>query len=107
EELGADYEIKGYQRDATTNLAPESLKKVHPLGKSPIITDGSATVAESGAIVEYLIRKYGHGKFMPAEDSSDFISYLHWMHYAEGSAMLPVMLALYVMRLGDAGKPLH
>lgn len=107
EELGADYEIKGYQRDATTNLAPESLKKVHPLGKSPVITDGSATVAESGAIVEYLIRKYGHGKFMPAEDSSDFISYLHWMHYAEGSAMLPVMLALYVMRLGDAGKPLH
>ncbi|MBO6633628.1 glutathione S-transferase [Parvibaculum sp.] len=107
EELGADYEIVSYQRDATTNLAPESLKKVHPLGKSPVITDGNATVAESGAIVEYLIRKHGRDKFMPAEDTPEFVSYLHWMHYAEGSAMLPVMLTLYVMRLGDAGKPLH
>ena len=107
EELGTDYDIVGYRRDATTNLAPESLKNVHPLGKSPVITDGEATVAESGAIVEYLIRKYGGGKLMPAESSPDFVSYLHWMHYAEGSAMLPVMLTLYVMRLGDAGKPLH
>lgn len=107
EEIGVDYEIKSYQRDATTNLAPDSLKKVHPLGKSPVITDGDKTVAESGAIVEYLIRKYGRDRFMPEEDSADFVSYLHWMHYAEGSAMLPVMLSLYVMRLGDAGAPLH
>ncbi|ABS63810.1 Glutathione S-transferase domain [Parvibaculum lavamentivorans DS-1] len=107
EELGLDYDIASYQRDATTNLAPESLKKVHPLGKSPVVTDGKHTVAESGAIVEYLIRKYSRDKLMPAEESQDFAPYLHWMHYAEGSAMLPVMLSLYVMRLGEAGAPLH
>ncbi|MBX3504583.1 MAG: glutathione S-transferase [Parvibaculum sp.] len=107
EELGRDYDIKSYQRDATTNLAPAELKAVHPLGKSPVITDDGVTVAESGAIVEYLIRKYGNGKLMPREDSPDFISYLHWMHYAEGSAMLPVMLTLYTMRLGDAAAPLR
>lgn len=107
EELGLDYEIVSYQRDATTNLAPESLKGVHPLGKSPVLTDGDRTVAESGAIVEYLIRKYGRDRLMPNEDSAEFVSYLHWMHYAEGSAMLPLMLSLYVMRLGEAGKPLH
>ncbi|MDZ4380148.1 MAG: glutathione S-transferase [Parvibaculum sp.] len=107
EELGVDYEIVSYQRDATTSLAPESLKEVHPLGKSPVVTDGDRTVAESGAIVEYLIRKYGRDRLMPNEDTPEFISYLHWMHYAEGSAMLPVMLSLYLMRLGEAGKPLH
>ena len=107
EELGQDYEIVGYQRDATTNLAPDSLTKIHPLGKSPVVTDDGTTIAESGAIVDYLIRKYGRDSLMPAEDSADFVSYLHWMHYAEGSAMLPVMLSLYVMRLGDAGAPLH
>ena len=107
EELGLDYEIAGYKRDAATNLAPDALKKIHPLGKSPVITDGGAPVAESGAIVEYLIRKYGNGKFMPAENSAGFVPYLHWMHYAEGSAMLPVMLTLYTMRLGDAAAPLR
>jgi len=107
EELGLDYEIASYKRDETTSLAPESLKKVHPLGKSPVITDGESTVAESGAIVEYLVRKYGRDRFMPEENSSEFVLYLHWMHYAEGSAMLPVMLSLYVMRLGDAGALLH
>ncbi|MCF8470582.1 MAG: glutathione S-transferase [Parvibaculum sp.] len=107
EELGQDYEIIGYQRDAATNLAPESLKKIHPLGKSPVVTDGAMTIAESGAIVDYLIRKYGRDRLMPAEDTTDFVSYLHWMHYAEGSAMLPVMLTLYVMRPAEAGAPLH
>lgn len=107
EELDQDYEIIGYQRDTTTNLAPESLKKIHPLGKSPVVTDGAMTIAESGAIVDYLIRKYGRDRLMPAEDKADFVSYLHWMHYAEGSAMLPVMLTLYVMRLAEAGAPLH
>lgn len=107
EELGQDYEIKSYQRDAATNLAPDSLKAVHPLGKSPIITDNGVTVAESGTIVEYLIRKYGRDKLMPVEDSADFVPYLHWLHYAEGSAMLPVMLTLYTMRLGDAAAPLR
>ncbi|MFN3933305.1 glutathione S-transferase family protein [Parvibaculum sp.] len=107
EELGQDYEIKQYQRDAKTNLAPDSLKAIHPLGKSPVITDNGTTVAESGAIVEYLVRKYGRDKLMPPEDSPDFISYLHWLHYAEGSAMLPLMLALYTSRLGDAAAPLR
>lgn len=107
EELGQDYEIKNYQRDATTNLAPDSLKAVHPLGKSPVITDNGTTVAESGTIVEYLIRKYGRDKLMPREDSADFVPYLHWLHYAEGSAMLPVMLTLYTIRLGDAAAPLR
>lgn len=107
EELGQNYEIKRYQRDAATNLAPDSLKAVHPLGKSPVITDNGVTVAESGTIVEYLIRKYGRDKLMPVEDSADFVPYLHWLHYAEGSAMLPVMLTLYTMRLGDAAAPLR
>lgn len=107
EELGQDYEIKRYQRDAATNLAPDSLKAVHPLGKSPVITDNGVTVAESGTIVEYLIRKYGRDKLMPGENSADFVPYLHWLHYAEGSAMLPVMLTLYTMRLGDAAAPLR
>ena len=107
EELGQDYEIKSYQRDATTNLAPDSLKAVHPLGKSPVITDNGATVAESGTIVEYLIRKYGRDKLLTREDSADFVPYIHWLHYAEGSAMLPVMLTLYTLRLGDAAAPLR
>ena len=106
EELGVPYEIKFYQRDATTNLAPPELKAVHPLGKSPVITDGGRTIAESGAIVDYLIRAYGHGRLAPAADSSDHETYLEWLHYAEGSAMLPLMLLLYTTRLGDAAAPL-
>ncbi len=107
EELGVDYEVVPYQRDATTRLAPPELKKVHPLGKSPVVTDGELTVAESGAIVDYLIRKYGKGRFMPAENNADFVTYTQWLHFAEGSAMLPLLLLLYVGRLGEAGAPLH
>lgn len=106
EELGLPYEIVKYQRDATTNLAPESLKKIHPLGKSPVITDDGVTIIESGAILEYLVRKYGKGRLAPAESSPDWPRYLQLLHYAEGSAMLPVMLKLYLSRLGDAGAPL-
>jgi len=106
EELGVPYEIKFYQRDATTNLAPPELKAVHPLGKSPVLTDGARTIAESGAIVDYLIRTYGNGRLAPAADSPDHETYLEWLHYAEGSAMLPLMLLLYTMRLGDAAAPL-
>ncbi len=106
EELGVPYEIKFYQRDGVTNLAPPELKGVHPLGKSPVITDGAVTIAESGAIVDYIIRKYGHGKLAPAPDAADYETYLEWLHYAEGSAMLPLMLLLYTMRLGEAGAPL-
>ncbi len=106
EELGVPYEIAAYQRNPETRLAPDSLKAVHPLGKSPVITDGAATVAESGAIIDYLIRVYGKGRFMPAFGTPDYNTYQHWMHFAEGSAMLPFMLGLYAGRLGEAGAPL-
>jgi glutathione S-transferase len=106
EELGLPYEIKRYQRDAQTRLAPPELKKVHPLGKSPVITDGNRTIIESGAIIDYLIRRHGGGRLQPAPDSPAYDEYVQWMHYAEGSAMLPLMLNLYVTRLGEAGAPL-
>jgi glutathione S-transferase len=115
EELGTPYEMKKYQRDATTRLAPSELTAVHPLGKSPVITDGAVRIAESGAIVDYLIRRYGQGSdngndnknLMPAPDSADFEPYHEWLHYSEGSGMLPLMLNLYVSRLKEAGAPLH
>ena len=80
---------------------------MHPLGKSPVITDGDITIAESGAIVDYLIRRYGKGAMMPAIGSADYEAYNEWLHYSEGSAMLPLMLNLYVSRLKEAGAPLH
>ncbi len=107
EELGLDYEIVFYQRDATTNLAPPELKAVHPLGKSPVITDGTITIAESGAIVDYIIDRYGDGRLQPAKTSDAHVAYNEWLHYAEGSAMLPLMLNLYTLRLGDASEPLR
>jgi glutathione S-transferase len=107
EELGAPYEMKKYQRDAQTRLAPPELKAVHPLGKSPVIVDGDVKIAESGAVVDYIIRRYGKGAMMPARDSADFEAYNEWLHYSEGSAMLPLMLNLYVSRLKEAGAPLH
>lgn len=106
EELELPYEIVHYQRDPLTQLAPESLKKIHPLGKSPVLKDGETVVIESGAILEYLVRRHGRGRLAPAESSPDWIRYLQLVHYAEGSAMLPVMLRLYTARLGDAGAPL-
>ena len=107
EELGLPYEMKRYQRDATTRLAPPELTEVHPLGKSPVITDGDIKVAESGAIVDYIIRTYGKGAMMPAPGSAEYEAYNEWLHYSEGSAMLPLMLNLYVSRLKEAGAPLH
>lgn len=107
EELALPYEIVAYQRDTTTNLAPESLKKVHPLGKSPVLVDGKTVVIESGAIIEYVVRRHAKGRLAPAESSPDWPLYLQLMHYAEGSAMLPVMLKLYTSRIGDAGAPLQ
>jgi glutathione S-transferase len=106
EEVGVPYEIKRYQRDAQTRLAPPELKAVHPLGKSPVITDGDLTIAESGAIVDYIIRTHGNGGLQP-EPGRAHEAYNEWLHYAEGSAMLPLMLNLYVGRLGEAGAPLH
>lgn len=106
EELGVEYEIRFYKRDAETNLAPPELKEVHPLGKSPVIEDGGVTIAESGAIIEYLSRKYGDGHYTPAANSADYLPYLQWMHFSEGSAMLPFLLALYTSRLGEDAAPL-
>ena len=107
EELALPYEIVAYQRDAVTRLAPPELKKIHPLGKSPVIEDDGRVVAESGAILDYLARWHGGGTFCFAPDDPQWPDYLHWMHYAEGSAMLPLMLQLYTMRLGEAGAPLQ
>ena len=107
EELGAAYEIKRYARDATTRLAPPELKAVHPLGKSPVITDGERTIHESGAIIDYLVRRHGGGRLAPAPGTEAHETYLQWLHYAEGSAMLPLMLQLYVGRLGEAAAPLQ
>ena len=107
EELGVPYEMKHYQRDAQTRLAPPELKAVHPLGKSPIITDGEIRIAESGAIVDYIVRRYGKGAMMPAPGSTEYEVYNEWLHYSEGSAMLPLMLNLYVGRLKEAGSALH
>jgi glutathione S-transferase len=106
EELGVSYDIKRYQRDAQTRLAPPELKEVHPLGKSPVITDNGFTVYESGAIIDYLIRHHGGGRLQPAPHTREFEAYHQWLHYSEGSAMLPLMLKLYVSRLGEAGAPL-
>ena len=107
EELGTPYELKRYQRDATTRLAPPELEQVHPLGKSPVITDGDVRIAESGAIIDYIIRRYGKGAMMPAAGSADYETYNEWLHYGEGSAMLPLMLNLYVSRLKEGGAPLQ
>ena len=111
EELGLPYEMVRYQRDAATRLAPPELTAVHPLGKSPVITDGDVRIAESAAIVDYIIRRYGQGNgkpaMMPAVGSAEYEAYNEWLHYSEGSAMLPLMLHLYVGRLKEAGSPLH
>jgi glutathione S-transferase len=107
EELGLDYELIKHQRDPVTNLAPPSLEKVHPLGKSPVIVDDGQVVIESGAILEYLVRRHGRGRLAPAEVSPDWPRYVQLMHYAEGSAMLPLMLSLYAGRLGEAAAPLR
>lgn len=106
EELDLPYDIQRYQRDAVTRLAPPELKAVHPLGKSPVLVDGERTVIESGAIIDYLIRRHGQGRLQPAAGSPLFDDYQQWLHFAEGSAMLPLLLKLYVSRLGEAGAPL-
>jgi glutathione S-transferase len=106
EELELPYEVAQYQRDPVTRLAPPELKSIHPLGKSPVITDDGIVVIESAAIIDYVVRRYGGGRLLPAPGSRQEVEHLQWLHYAEGSAMLPLMLALYVGRLGEAGAPL-
>jgi glutathione S-transferase len=105
EELGVPYEITKYQRDAKTMLAPESLRKVHPLGKSPVVTDDGVTVAESGAIVEYLVGRYGQGRLVPPEGSEERRRYTYWLHFAEGSAMPPLLLKLIFDRIETGPMP--
>lgn len=93
EELGVPYEIVRYQRQPNM-LAPKELRAIHPLGKSPVITDNGNTVAESGAIVEYIVKTYGNGRLFPPDDTPERLRYTYWLHYAEGSAMTPLLLKL-------------
>ena len=105
EELGLSYEIKRYQRDPQTMLAPAALREVHPLGKSPVLTDGALTLAESGAIVEYLVERYGHGRLIPPAGTPERLRYTYWMHFAEGSAMPPLVMKLVFDRLEKGPMP--
>ena len=105
EELGAAYEVKRYERDAKTMLAPPELLAVHPLGKSPVIVDGDVTVAESGAIIEYLVDRYGAGRLIPAAGTAERLRYTYWLHYAEGSAMPPLLLKLVFDRVEKSPAP--
>jgi glutathione S-transferase len=99
EELGVDYEVKRYERDPATYLATPELKAIHPLGKSPVVDDADARVAETGAIVEYLLDTYGQGRLRPAPGSEAARRLTYWLHYAEGSAMTPLLLKLVFSRL--------
>jgi glutathione S-transferase len=105
EELGVDYDIRRYQRDPETMLAPPELRAVHPLGKSPVITDGDLTLAESGAIIEYLVDRYGNGRLAPPRGSPERLRYTYWLHYAEGSAMPPLLMKLVFQRVRSARMP--
>ncbi len=105
EELGVPYEIKRYQRDPKTMLAPPELRAIHPLGKSPVITDDGLTLAESGAIVEYLADRYGAGRLIPAAGTPARLRCNYWLHYAEGSAMPPLLMKLVFNRVRTAPAP--
>jgi glutathione S-transferase len=105
EELELEYDIKYYERDPKTMLAPASLRQVHPLGKSPVITDGDQTLAESGAIIEYLVGHYGQGRLAPPPDTSEHLRYIYWLHYAEGSAMPLLLLKLVFDRIEQERLP--
>lgn len=106
EELGVPYEIKRYERDAATMLAPAALRAVHPLGKSPVISDDGTTIAESGAIVEYLVERYGQGCLVPQAGTPERLRYAYWLHYAEGSAMPPLVMKLIFTRLKSGPMPI-
>ncbi len=106
EELELPYVIAQHQRDAVTRLAPPELAAIHPLGKSPVVVDGDQTIIESGAIIDFIIRRHGGGRLQPETFSPAYDTYQQWLHYAEGSAMLPIMLAMYTGRLGEAAAPL-
>ena len=105
EELGVPYEVRRYQRDAKTMLAPPELLSVHPLGKSPVIVDGGVTIAESGAIIEYLVDRYGNGRLIPPAGSAQRLRYTYWLHYAEGSFMPPLLMKLVFDRIAANPVP--
>ncbi len=105
EELGVEYELKIYKRDPQTSLAPPELSKLHPLGKAPIVTDDEITLAESGAIIEYLVDKYDNGHFKPEDGSAQKRAYTYWLHYAEGSLMPLMLTALIISRIESAQMP--
>ena len=105
EELGLDYEIERYERDKTTMRAPASLRAIHPLGKSPVVTDGALTVAESGAIIEYLVERYGKGRLIPAAGTPEKLRYTYWLHFAEGTAMSPLLMKLVFNRVESGPMP--
>ena len=105
EELGLTYEIKRYERDKKTMRAPASLRAIHPLGKSPVITDGELTVAESGAIIDYLVDRYGNGRLIPAAGTPDRLRYTYWLHFAEGTAMTPLLMKLVFNRVETGPMP--
>ena len=107
EELEVTYEIRFYQRDPHTQRAPAELKAIHPMGKSPVIEDGENIIAETGSIVVYILDKYGKGRLRPEADTQEYIDYVHFLHFAEGSAMLPLLLALYTGFLGEAADPIQ
>ena len=105
EELGVPYQIKRYERDKKTSLAPKELLAVHPLGKSPVISDDRITIAESGAIIEYLVNTYDDGRLQPAADTPQHLAYIYWMHYAEGTFMPLMILSLVMNRIETAPMP--
>jgi glutathione S-transferase len=105
EELGLTYEVKRYERDKTTMRAPVSLRAVHPLGKSPVITEGNVTIAESGAIIEYLIERHGKGRLVPPAGSPERLRYTYWLHFAEGTAMPPLVMKLVFNRIETGPMP--
>ncbi len=105
EELGVEYEIKRYGRDKETSLAPPELKEIHPLGKAPVIVDNGVTVAESGAIIEYLVHTYDDGRLHPAAGTPEWRTYIYWMHHAEGTFMPLMIVSLILARIETAPMP--
>jgi len=106
EELGAPYAIQRYERVGRTGAAPEALKQIHPLGKSPVVTEDGAVIAESGAIIDYIVRRHGNGALCPPSESALYDQYVHWLHYAEGSAALPLTMKGTVDHLSNTWRPL-
>lgn len=106
EELDAPYEVEFYERQAGSQAAPLELKDIHPLGKSPVVTEHGRAIAESGAIIDYIVRRHGRGRLVPPPESSLYDQYMQWLHYAEGSAALPLVMKGVVSHLGAMWRPL-